>query len=453
MKNVTKRLSNFAAQLKFEDLPEHVIEQTKLFIADYIAATLAGYKINSDVNAAVLSLIDEMSGKEQSSVLFAPKKYPISNAAFVNAFYSHGADLDDGNRKAAGHIGTHVMSAVFAMSETLPVSWEDVVLAINVGYEVFNRIAGSVQPSLYNKGFHSTGIAGSIASAAACAKLLYLDSTGIYNAISLGAIQSNGLIIIDESGQACKPINPANAARTGVISSQLAAKGINSSRNPLESKKGWFNAFSDSIDEEILFGGLGEGFTICESYLKLYPTCRHTHCGIEAVIKIRDRMFEKDRELNEITSIQIIIYPNAIKSAGSIKYPSTPEEAKFSIHYNLATALCYGKFGLRDLDCENIDAEVRKIIDKIELIPEETMENRKAGIRGAKVIVNLADGKREEETILIPKGEACKPFTWEDMNKKMSTCAEGLEVDTHEIVDTIRSLDISKPFTIWMTWI
>jgi 2-methylcitrate dehydratase PrpD len=453
MTNATERLSEFAAQLKFEDLPETVVEQTKLFFADYIAAALAGYKVNADVNAMVLSLIDEMGGAEQSSVLFARKKYPICNAAFVNALYSHGADMDDGNRKAAGHIGAHVLSAVFALSQTLTVSWEDVFVAINVGYEVFNRVAGAAQPSLYNKGFHSTSIAGSVACAAACGKLLGLDSTGIYNAMSLGAIQSNGLIIIDESGQACKPINPANAARTGVISAQLAARGINSSRNPLESKKGWFNAFSDSVDEEVLLGGLGQQFTICESYLKLYPTCRHTHCGIEASINIRDRMIKHGRGLNDIDLIQVIIYPSAIKSAGSIKHPSTPEEAKFSIHYNLATVLCYGKFGLSDLNCENTSAEVKEIIEKIELIQDDTMDNRKAGIRGAKVVVRLSDGMTEEETILIPKGEASKPLSWGDIRVKMDACADGLEVDTRRLVDTVQNLDTSKPFTIWMSWL
>lgn len=437
-------------QLNFEDLPEKVIDQTKKAIADYIASSFAGYRVNAEVNSVMMSLIDEMGGVEQSSVIFSRKKYPISNAAFISALYSHGADIDDGNRKAAGHIGTHVLSAVFALSETLPVLWKDVFLAINVGYEVFNRIAGSAQPSLYNKGFHSTGIAGSIASAAACGKLLGLNSEGIYNAISLGAIQSSGLIIIDESGQACKPINPANAARTGVVSAQLAAKGVVSSQNPLESKKGWFNAFSDSIDENTLLGGLGEEFTICQSYLKLYPTCRHTHCVIEASIKIRDRMLMKGIDLEDIDIIQVIIYPSAIKSAGSIELPSTPEEAKFSIHYSLATALCYGRFRLSDLYCEHISEEIRDTTRKITLIPDETMEA--TGIRGAKVVVKFSDGMTEEETILIPKGEASKPLTWNDISTKIDMCAEGLKVETGGLVDKIRNLDLSKTFSIWSSW-
>ena len=90
----------------------------------------------------------------------------MTNAAFMNAVYAHGADMDDGNRKSAGHIGAHVISSVFALGEKLGVTWKDIIVAINVGYEFFNRIAGAAQPGLYNRGFHSTGIAGAMACGA-----------------------------------------------------------------------------------------------------------------------------------------------------------------------------------------------------------------------------------------------------------------------------------------------
>ena len=110
----------------------------------------------------------------------------------------------------------------------------------------FNRIAGAAQPGLYNRGFHSTGIAGAMACGAACAKLMGLDRCGVYNSVSLAAIQSSGLIIIDESGQRCKPINPANAARIGVLSALMAERGLLSSQNPLESQKRVVSCFYGS---------------------------------------------------------------------------------------------------------------------------------------------------------------------------------------------------------------
>ena len=447
MQDITSRLSRFIADLRYEQLPEAVVEQVKLFIADYYAACFAGYRINTGLNAPVLELMLEMGGSEESTVLFSDKKLPASNAAFINAAYAHGADMDDGNRKAAGHIGTHVMAAVFALAEARNANWKDVVTAIVAGYEVFNRVAGAAQPSLYNKGFHSTGVGGSLACAAACAKLLNLDEKGIYNAVSLSAIQSSGLIIIDESGQGCKPINPANAARTGVISAQLAQKGLESSRNPLESKTGWFNAFSDGIDVEVLFGQLGETYTICESYLKLYPSCRHTHCCIDGILALREEILADGEQPDGIESIDVTIYPSAIKSAGHTPYPATADEVKFSIQYCIAAALLKGRFGLDELE---IVEGYQTVVPKITLIPEPSMEDRKAGIRGARLDVRMASGRTYSQTVLIPKGEAKKPLGWPDIRRKLSQCAGDMcsESVLDHIVEDLRGFAPGESFTI-----
>jgi mmgE/prpD family protein len=449
MKSYTQVLVDFAEKIKYEDLSDCTIEQTKIFIADYYAASLAGYQVNRDFNSVAMSIVREEGGTEEASILFEERKYPVSKAAFMNAVYAHGADMDDGNRKSAGHIGTHVISAVLAMSEKQNVTWKDIIVAINVGYEFFNRIAGAVQPGLYNKGFHSTGIAGAIASAAACAKVMGLDKAGIYNSVSLAAIQSSGLIIIDESGQNCKPINPANAARTGVISAMMAAKGVMSSRDPLESQKGWFHAFTDQVDEGVLLDGLGMDFTICESYLKLYPTCRHTHSCIDAALEIRNQISARNSLLcDAIKRIQVFVYPSAIKSAGTIQCPRSQEEAKFSIHYAIATALKKGGFSLEDLNLKNGDHTINELIKKIELVSDCSMENREKGVRGSRVKVMLRDGRFFEKTILIPKGEGAGSLTWNDMQTKMLACSQG--IITVEIAELLmkkcRDIDINNRF-------
>ena len=422
MKDITNRISQYVERLQYDHLDESVIEQVKLFILDYYAACLAGYRVNTALNEKVFRLLDGMGGSEEATVLFSEKKLPASNAAFLNAIYAHGADMDDGNRKAAGHIGAHMMAAVFAVAQMLHSTWEEVIVAIVAGYDVFNRVVGAAQPGLYNRGFHSTGVGGSIACAAACAKLMGLDSEGVYNAISLGAIQSSGLIIIDESGQGCKPINPANGARTGVISAQLAQMGLESSRNPLESKKGWYNGFADEIDEQVLYDGLGQTYTICESYLKLYPSCRHTHCCIDGAISLREKLLNDGCTHADVEKISVSVYPSAIKSTGAIPYPKTGDEAKFSLHYCLAVALCKGSFGLDDLTVDS-SREIQDIIAKIQLVSDASMEDRKAGIRGASLEITTKQGGVYRETVLIPKGEAKKPLSWQDVCNKLVCCA------------------------------
>jgi len=456
MDNYTATLVEFADKIKLEDLPIFVIEQSKLFIADYYAASFAGYRINKNFNSTAMALIREEDGCEEASILLEDRKFPVCNAAFMNAMYAHGADMDDGNRKSAGHIATHVMSAVFAMGEKLDVTWGDIIVAINVGYEFFNRIAGAAQPGLYNKGFHSTGVAGAMACAASCAKLLELDMNGIYNSVSLGAIQSSGLIIIDESGQGCKPINPANAARVGVFSAMMAEKGIESSRNSLESKKGWFNAFADSVNEEILLGGLGTLFTIFESYLKLYPTCRHTHSCIDAAIELRKYIGNDDSAINEeIEKINVFIYPSAIKSAGRIIHPKSQDEAKFSISYAMAVAFCKGTFSLDDLNVDDADGIINKLSEKIELSVDNSMENREKGIRGVRVKVTLRDKSELKKTVLIPKGEGAESLEWSDMQEKMMACSkECVDIEVvNKVIEKCKSINPDDRYVSILTLI
>lgn len=433
-------LSEFAAALTFDQIPDEATETARMFIADYYAACFAGMKVNRQFNEAMLDVIRGMGGAGTASVFALDGKLPVENAAFMNAIYAHGADMDDGNRKAMGHVAAHVLSAVFALAESLSdKTWEEVLTAIMVGYEVYNRVGAMAQPGLVHRGFHSTGTAGAVACGAACAKLMGLNKEGIYSAIGIAAIQASGLIIIAESGQACKPLNPANAAKTGILSAKLAAAGIKGPDFPLESPKGWFHAMTDEVHYEML-DGLGEEFTICESYLKPYPSCRHTHCGIEAAIGIRDEMGAKAKSITEIKSVKLYIYNNAIQIAGQIKVPETPDEAKFSIHYSLAVAMATGNYTLDDLEREPAN-EIKNLAERIELIPDASMENTASGIRGSRLVVEFVDGSEMERTVLLPKGDRANPFSWEDMKRKMEACMQGFHYAADAVVDRMQKFD------------
>lgn len=432
-------LSEFAYNLKFTDLSDEVVDTTKRYIVDYYAAAFAGIKVNGTFNDAVIDVITEMGGKPECDYIYSDNRIPAANAAFLSACMAHGADMDDGNRKAMGHVGAHVISTALTLCQTLDVSGEDIITAINVGYEVYNRVAAAVQPGLVHRGFHSTGTAGAIACGAVAAKLMGMDKDGIYNTMALSAIQASGLIIIAESGQSCKPINPANAAKTGILSAKIISRGVKSSDYFLESKKGYFHAMSDEVDGNMITDGLGEIFTITESYMKPYPSCRHTHCGIECALDIRKRLPDDAK----IKDVKVYIYKNAIDIAGQIKVPKVSDDAKFSVHYSLAVALLKGHFNLGDLDISHMSDELLRVIDNIELIIDPTMEDRDKGIRGSRVVVTTDDGREYEKTVLIPLGDAANPLTWADLEEKLAACSEGLltKENQKKLMENIHNFD------------
>ena len=409
------------------ELNESDREQLRLLILDFFAAAYAGYQQNKVFNEAVEKVIFPQGGVEESNVLFHDERYPTRLAAFMNAVYGHGAELDDGNKKAAGHAGVHLIPAVFSLADKIGSSNEDVLLALATGYEAYIRISSAAQPGLVARGFHSTGMAGTLACAAACARLYHLNSEGIEDGIALATTMSGGLLSYGDSRPAIKPLNPAKAAENGVFAAMLANAGIRGPKEALEGQNGWFHAVTDKVHCEMM--KRADHLLLHDCYFKLYPSCRHTHCGIDAGICLHDRV-----DIKNIKEVNVFIYPNAIKLAG-LKIPKNQDETKFSIQYTLACALINGSYGISDMDLTNLKPDVYEMIEKIELIPDESLEDRSKGIRGTRVEVVLNNGKKVEEVILVPKGDPEKPLTREDIINKLRVCARGQASE-----DTLKSL-------------
>lgn len=422
MKALSKALSEHLYQVSVSALTAADIAQIRKLLLDFFAAMFAGYKQNRAFADKVREIVTEQGGKAEASVFLEPKKYPARSAAFMNALYGHGAELDDGNKRAMGHVGVHVIPAVLALAEAEGKTQSEVLSAIAVGYEAYIRISASAQPGMVNRSFHSTGMAGAPACAAACAALLGLDAAGIESAISFACTMSSGLLTYSESQQMIKPVNPAKAAETGVFAARLAAKGLKGPENCLEGPNGWYRAVTEQFDAELLLMESPQ-LLIHECYFKLYPSCRHTHCGIEAAVNLHQR---NQARIEEIEQVNVYIYPNAIRLAGQILYPQDADETKFSIHYTLACGLLFGEYGVDYMNPPRLDETVRAMIGKIHLIPDPDMENREKCIRGTRAELLFADGTTDTETVLVPRGDPEKPLTTEDIRQKLRQCAAGL---------------------------
>ncbi|MCM1226964.1 MAG: MmgE/PrpD family protein [Clostridium sp.] len=422
-------------KLKKED-----IEQLKLLIIDFFAAAFAGHQQNMDFNEKIENVVYSQEGSKESFVLFQKRKYPVRVAAFMNSIYGHGAELDDGNKQAAGHAGVHLIPSVFALADKLKSSSEDVLIALATGYETYIRISASAQPGLIKRGFHSTGVVGTLACAAACARLFHLDNQGIEDSIALATTITGGLLSYGDSRPAIKPLNPAKAAENGVLAAMLTNEGIQGPIESLEGQNGWFRAVTDEVHEGYLKGT--DHLLLHDCYFKLYPSCRHTHCVIDAAIYLHSKV-----NLNMIKEIHVYIYPNAIKLAG-IKMPKNQDETKFSIQYTLACALVNGSYGIKDMNPQSLTSEILELIEKIKLFSDKSMENREKGIRGTRVEIILENGNKVEKTILVPKGDPENPINKDEIILKLYTCAQEQASynELERLVEAVENFDKNVEF-------
>lgn len=443
-KRPTDLLAHYVHKLRFEDLSGETVEAVKLFLLDYLASAMAGYKINRIFNEAIWTVVGGMGGKKESRVFFQGARLPAPHAAMLNAAYGHGADMDDGNRTAQGHPGVCVIPVALSLAEAHWLSGRDVIVAIVAGYDLFVRLATALNPSHLSRGFHTTGTVGTIAASGAAAKVLKLPLGKVHNTLSLAALQSAGLLEVAESGQMAKPFHPAKAAFNGILAARLAQAGAEGPREPLEGRKGFFKAFADEVNLEILRKDLGKEFRISSCYVKIYPACRHTHGAIDAALELRRGAGGTPKRVEKV---RVHVYPAGINLTGSIREPKNQDEAKFSLVYTVAMALTKGHFNLRDLDvAESFDRETREMAAKIEIVSDPRLENRAANIRGVRVELVMKDKTTQQVEVKLAKGDPEVPVTQEDMEGKLRFCAEDVFSGgrQQDILRTVKKLEHLK---------
>lgn len=87
-------------------------------------------------------------------------KFPCAIASLANGTMAHCLELDDGNRRAMGHPGVVTIPPALAIAEFHYCDGKDLVTSITIGYDVFARIGSAVNPSHFERSFHTTGTCG-----------------------------------------------------------------------------------------------------------------------------------------------------------------------------------------------------------------------------------------------------------------------------------------------------
>ena len=416
MQGISSTYSDFIVNNRFDDLKPEVIQQAKKLILDLIGVSLAGYRM-MEFPRLLVDYMTSLGGTPEATIFQTKKKIPAINAVLANAACAHAIDMDDGHRFGALHPGTIIIPAALAATELSGASTKDLITGVVVGYEVMIRIGMAIVPSSLSRGFHITGITGPYGAAAAAGKILGLSRDEIVGAFGLAGLQASGLIQVNHEveGAKVKPINPARAATSGLLSCILAQRGARGPLGIFEGEDGYLKAFADEVKSDLLTRGLGQEYEILNVYLKLYAACRHAHAPIDAALE----SFTNTRiDTSEINEIHIETYPAAIRLAG-IKDPTTPSAARFSIPFSVALALIKKDAGADKYTEENVrDQTVRKLAGKVQLSANKSWEQLYPEKRGATVTIITYDGETCSAEVELAKGEPENPASWKEIYKK-----------------------------------
>jgi 2-methylcitrate dehydratase PrpD len=438
--HATKKLTEFIENLEYSDFNPDVIAAAKASLLDFIGVAIAGAR-EPRLNNMLMDTLVRFDGSDDSIILFENKRASAVHAALINAISGHRLDLDDGHRQALGHPGVCVVPAVLALGESIGGSGRQILTAIVVGYEAFIGIAKSMNPAIFSRGFHTTGVCGTMAASAAAAKILGFKGDKISNALGIAAIQSSGLLAVVHSGQMMKPLNAGKAAYNGVLSALLVQGGADGPQDILENKDGFAQAFAGTWDPAVLLDGLGNPFGITECYRKLYPACRHSHAAIDAALSIRNT---NKIAVDEIQEIRVTTYPAALKLTQKKNMPVDVPGTRFNLAFAVSLALVKGGAGLADFSLDSVnDPRIQGLFEKVRLIRDPAFESKKDNIRGAAVEIILPGGKSLKNRVLLPRGEPENPAKPEELEEKFRDCIGGFwsHQKKEEVIRTIGDLE------------
>ena len=329
--NLTEFLAFRATNLRYEDIPEPARALALQCILDYFGVAIAG--ADDPLVRIVLDEMVEAGGAPQACVIGHAARLQALSAALVNGAAAHALDYDDVNMAMPGHPSVAILPGLLALAELTGASGREVISAFVAGYETACRVGVALQPGHYNLGFHSTGTVGSFGAAAACAKLLGLQTMGIAAALGIAGTQAAGLK--SQFGTMCKPFHAGRAAQSGLLAARLAARGFTSRTDLVECVQGFALTHGPDFSPEAARATPQAGLHLFANLFKYHAACYLTHAPIECARRLRDDHRLKPEDIAGIT----LRLDASCERVCNIPAPVDGLQSKFSLRQTVAMAL------------------------------------------------------------------------------------------------------------------
>ncbi len=437
---LTTELGHFVAQLKYEDLTPEVVAAVDMVFTDCIGCAVAG---SADPAPQILKTMLAPAGRE-STLLVGEGRASALDAAWINGTAAHALDYDDVAQRG-GHPSAVIVPAILAEAEAIGATGRQMVLAYAAGFEVFADLARRDVEAQHEKGWHPTGIFGTIGAAAACASLRGLDAHKATMAIAISASQSAGLV--SNFGTMTKPMHAGRGAHAGVASARLADLGFSGAPDAIEHAPGLLEAVSafNRFDVETpLRAGREWQITGANRIgIKKYPMCYCVHRSLDGMLDLLQR--EAIRP-DDVERVSVTYSPRNVTILRNHS-PQTGLEAKFSIEFAMACALIARRAGLAELTDDFVRRpDVQSLIKRVSAEPanDRLNPNRPGYAVYDHITVDLRDGRRVDSgPIHVIRGDASVPLSREELWTKFEDCvrAGNPRLPARELFDTLMSLE------------
>ncbi len=408
----TQVFAGFAQQATQRALAPEVLHHAQRAVVDWYASLYPGLAMPA-VQALEAAMADDLDRGDARLAL--GRAATARAAALVNGTAAHAAEVDDSFRDAMYHPGAATIAAALAAAQATGATGADFLRAVVLGYEVSTRI-GVVMGRPHYQFWHNTGTMGSFGAAAAAASLMRLNDDAFAHALALAATFTAGLQQAFRSEAMAKPLHAGRAAEAGVLAAQLAARGMRSSLDVLEGESGLGAAMSTGPDWSQIGATLGTDWHITRLTFKNHVGCGHTFAAIDGALALQQA---HGFTHGDIQAAHLGVYQPTLDIAPHVD-PQTADQARFSLHYMVASALVHGSVRLSAYEPARLnDPRTRALMRRITKSLDAEVDAGFPGRRAARVSITLRDGRVLTRLQPDRKGDPELPLSDADLDSKL----------------------------------
>ena len=290
------------ARISYADLPAAVVSAVKISILDTLGCIIAGTS-SADVTT-IASMVLGWGGAPICTMIGSGGvKLPPISAAFVNGAAIHQHDFDDVHDAVTCHpTASTLVPALAAAEEQNGATGRDLILAVALGSDLTCRVSRAIVGA-HGHPWYRAPVVGMFGATAAAAKVFGATPDQYLQAFGLALPQIGGTYAsLHHTGSSVRSIRDGLAYRNGLLSAQMAMRGIKGDPEVFEGKYGFYNAYyKGAYDRNRLLGDLGQDFESSRVSLKPWPSARHLHTTMTAVLDIMTKQSLSFKDVAEVT--------------------------------------------------------------------------------------------------------------------------------------------------------
>jgi 2-methylcitrate dehydratase PrpD len=431
----TRILAEFAAGLRYDDLPQRNRDHCKNLILDALACALAGYEgEETDQVRALASALAQ--GTESSVIGGAPLS--LIGATLFNGYLITAVTMCDVHRATMTHVTPEIVPPALAIAERDDLPGRDLLVAVAAGCEVTTRIGlGLDYPAFRGRGWHGPGIIGPFGAAAAVASLLKFDADTMARAFGLAGSQAAGTFAA--WGTPTVKFHQCRGAVSGLLAALLAQQDFVATQEFLSAADGGlYKTYAGGGRPEAAIANLGDRFELERIALRLWPSATLIQ-GLNTALF--DLLAKHEIEAARVRRVVIALSQNAFDMHGGFGTYKGKFEALLSAHYAAAAILHDRSLSLAQFTPARYDdPALRNFAEKnVEIHADAALSGSQA-----KVDLILSDGARLSAHCEHPLGAFENPLSRTQVEQKFRLYAAGLLPDARigEVIDAVNRLEV-----------